>query len=64
VSPLFEGKCEHGLAVTKKSWTNLEAGLFEKKAGRPSTPIQFPAGSRKAPNLTVNRLCKRGKIGR
>jgi hypothetical protein len=32
VCALFEGKCEHGLAVIKKRRTNLEAGLLEEKA--------------------------------
>ena len=32
VCALFEGKCEHGIAVIKKRRTNLEAGLLEKKA--------------------------------
>jgi hypothetical protein len=32
VSPLFEGECEHDLAVIKNRRTNLEAGLLEQEA--------------------------------
>jgi hypothetical protein len=32
VCALFEGKCEHGLAVIKSSRANLEAGLLKQKA--------------------------------
>jgi len=34
VCALFEGKCEHGLAVIKKRRTNLEVGLLEENSPR------------------------------
>ena len=32
MSPLFQGECEHDLAVIKNRRTNLEAGLLKQKA--------------------------------